>query len=533
MKQSEVRCLPEVKMVFPEFKKRSLIMLLQFLYTGEVGNYPSQWWSLSIFSKSSIFQFSDLISASQLLVEFQELCKILKLNPQVRKIKSKDDSSSSAATASSSTSSSKSNSSHSQRKHNCPKCQSAFDKTSKLIFHREQCTSRPSTSTNEMKVESSAKASNIDLFNKESEDTSVESTSNDIDENLDASGFQMPDNFDLPDEIIQEQLPAARYTSTPIQYANKDENREVKRKMEKPAEKKSLKQTKGFAEDLAEKRRRIMLKLRGDEIPTSSSSMERKGTKTQRPLKDSFRKQAKNSAAGKVQNSQAKKRKYQQTSSSSESESESEDEKWRPRSRSEDESTDEEVIVKPSFSRSLLSGGNKKLAVRVELNGEERIMELFEYRLSLLKEEDEPEEGASSTIKPLKLAKVGKRIKRIVSEGSSSDENSGDNFASKVKKTEESHPQEPKVISAKKIEHQPAAAATSTSSTTTSSLIAKLPRMWAFFNSNSTKFFLTPFFLFSVPKLPRIRPTIRKVMILIPRWALITRWRNKWNEKIQ
>lgn len=57
MKQSEVRCLPEVKMVFPEFKKRSLIMLLQFLYTGEVGNYPSQWWSLSIFPSHQYFNF--------------------------------------------------------------------------------------------------------------------------------------------------------------------------------------------------------------------------------------------------------------------------------------------------------------------------------------------------------------------------------------------------------------------------------------------------------------------------------------------
>ena len=34
-----------------------------------------------------------------------------------------------------------------------------------------------------------------------------------------SSSFRMPDNFDLPDEIIQEQLPAAKfYTSTPIRY---------------------------------------------------------------------------------------------------------------------------------------------------------------------------------------------------------------------------------------------------------------------------------------------------------------------------
>ena len=34
-----------------------------------------------------IFSLSDLISASELLVEFQELCRILKLNPQVKKTK--------------------------------------------------------------------------------------------------------------------------------------------------------------------------------------------------------------------------------------------------------------------------------------------------------------------------------------------------------------------------------------------------------------------------------------------------------------
>ena len=56
MKQSEVRCLPEVKMVFPEFKKRSLIMLLQFLYTGEVGKQTS-------LSKKSIKEISQVTNS--------------------------------------------------------------------------------------------------------------------------------------------------------------------------------------------------------------------------------------------------------------------------------------------------------------------------------------------------------------------------------------------------------------------------------------------------------------------------------------
>jgi hypothetical protein len=35
--KTEVRYQSEAMMIFPEFKKRSLVMMLQFLYTGEVG----------------------------------------------------------------------------------------------------------------------------------------------------------------------------------------------------------------------------------------------------------------------------------------------------------------------------------------------------------------------------------------------------------------------------------------------------------------------------------------------------------------
>ena len=84
MEQPEICCLPEARLVFPEFKKHSLLILLQFLYTGEVGKNKNTFFSFFPFLKKSV---SDLITASSLLVEFQELCRILKLNPQVRKTK--------------------------------------------------------------------------------------------------------------------------------------------------------------------------------------------------------------------------------------------------------------------------------------------------------------------------------------------------------------------------------------------------------------------------------------------------------------
>ena len=51
------------------------------------------------------------------------------------------------------------------------------------------------------------------------EPTTTTTTTTNEEQYLGGTSFQMPDNFDLPDEIIQEQLPKARYTSTPIRYA--------------------------------------------------------------------------------------------------------------------------------------------------------------------------------------------------------------------------------------------------------------------------------------------------------------------------
>jgi hypothetical protein len=154
-----------------------------------------------------------------------------------------------------------------------------------------------------------------------------------------SSGFQMPANFDLPDEIIQEQLPAAKFTSTPIRYggsgivekdktetdpseilrkttaskesaaakersslkkgslnhtllAGKQERVSEKQNHPQPAAKQeriSEKQREGHlksktvlpvVEDLAEKRKRLMLKLRYDEddiIDEKLRKQEKKG----------------------------------------------------------------------------------------------------------------------------------------------------------------------------------------------------------------------------------------------------------------
>ena len=49
MKSSDVRFQPEAVIIFPEFKKKSLVMMLQFLYTGEVGTADYNFILISIF----------------------------------------------------------------------------------------------------------------------------------------------------------------------------------------------------------------------------------------------------------------------------------------------------------------------------------------------------------------------------------------------------------------------------------------------------------------------------------------------------
>ena len=107
--------------------------------------------------------------------------------------------------------------------YNCTNCIASFDKASKLVFHQEQCNKIPLPCESPNHKESAAEVStkNQDFVVEDDfhhEPTTTTSTPNE-EQYLGGTSFQMPDNFDLPDEIIQEQLPKARYTSTPIRYA--------------------------------------------------------------------------------------------------------------------------------------------------------------------------------------------------------------------------------------------------------------------------------------------------------------------------
>merc|ERR1711971_757227 len=499
--KTEVRYQSEAMMIFPEFKKRSLVMMLQFLYTGEV----------------------DLISASDLLVEFQELCKVLKLNPQVRKTKYVE-----GAVISGSD------------KFSCDGCQAPFDKASKLIFHQNHCSKAPPSeikvlSTNEV-VKTNLVSTNEkktcpqpepvinraemvqDDFVQEDElmlDTiNDQNTVGDVDKNekysfaaeSSSTGFQMPANFDLPDEIIQEQLPAAKYTSTPIRYAGsgsgekkmtikkeagadldqvgKLKNRHItsneakerssssassskkevlkhstqhvsvkkERVSEKPREQGLLKsKTKSVNEDLAEKRKRLMQKLRNDEddiIAEKAMKQEKKGKK---PFKDKLQpsstlagatssKTQTTSKKAKLDKASRKRRHVSSSSDYSEDESGSYDTSDEEDAASEAKNKMSRPKSKSTTIKRLLQaasepGSSNKLSVSVQTEGEERIMELWEYKLKTTQigNTDDDESDSNPEIndkvrtkvvknkKPLKLEKIGKRIKRIISEDSSED----------------------------------------------------------------------------------------------------------------
>ena len=135
-------------------------------------------------------------------------------------------------------------------KYSCSKCQSGFDKVSKLIFHRQNCDDDGGVNiTDEISmVHPEVSAIVQDDFVKDDGDKCLVGG---------GEGFKMPDNFDLPDEIIQEQLPAARFTSTPIRYA-KEESAKKSDSVDhaaKPKGEKQLLKSKAVSamEDLAQK----------------------------------------------------------------------------------------------------------------------------------------------------------------------------------------------------------------------------------------------------------------------------------------
>ena len=103
--------------------------------------------------------------------------------------------------------------------YNCTNCIASFDKASKLVFHQEQCNKIPLPCESPNHKESAAEVSTKNQDFVVEDDFHHEPTTTNEEQYLGGTSFQMPDNFDLPDEIIQEQLPKARYTSTPIRYA--------------------------------------------------------------------------------------------------------------------------------------------------------------------------------------------------------------------------------------------------------------------------------------------------------------------------
>ena len=146
----------------------------------------------------------------------------------------------------------------------CKGCNVTFDKKSKLSFHKPCCsenvniqnanaienveTDDPNSTKDVFLPEEAVReeplpVSNCQLiiqddFHNESLNTSNSETKEDQSVFFGGTGFKMPDNFDLPDEIIQEQLPTGR-TSTPIRYADhgdKEKRKEEKHKEEKRKE---------------------------------------------------------------------------------------------------------------------------------------------------------------------------------------------------------------------------------------------------------------------------------------------------------
>jgi len=407
MELEQVLYVPEIVLVFPQFKMKSLVKMVQFLYTGEV----------------------DLVSGSRLLIEFQELCCILNLNPQVKKTKFLEKPKA-----------------NENKGYNCTNCIASFDKASKLVFHQEQCNKIPlpceSPNHKESAAEVSTKNQDFVVEDDFHHEPTTTTTTNE-EQYLGGTSFQMPDNFDLPDEIIQEQLPKARYTSTPIRYAkdlNEDEKekddmqnksegnptkdeKEVKRIKEattsedQKRDQKPILKSKGFsiAEDLAEKRKRIMQKIVHD-LPT----LQRAGVKTQKRSYDMMKKRT----------FERQKKRYKYDDSSDDEMKDwlvDDDEEEEDTSENSSSSSDSEIAVKKESTR---LKSVSKLRVSIQLEGKESIMEIQQYRLRLLcsdSSEEEEEEEKVLPRKPLasrakKLEKVGKRIKRIVSEDSDEEE---------------------------------------------------------------------------------------------------------------
>ncbi len=485
--------MPEAKLIFPEFQKTSLSLLLQFLYTGEVGKLRC----CQIVTRRLSRLILELQSGSSVLVEFQELCKILKVNPKVIKNRNEDGYEQPGRSSS--------------YNWKCGACGRILSSRTKYIFHRQQCRkvqSKPSlsdesgfrsgassSSTKKSAAESYALTQKIQKIpaggegpsgsSSKSSSKAVVKKSSASDKFEEAGGFRMPDNYDLPDYVIQEKF-AKGESSTPLpaktkpapkpQTGKKGQYHEgssafVKKSSQKSSTKKNEPTSKpssslttneratpsslSVAAELAAKKERMLMKLKGDRGGPSTSGgaadyVRQKPTTAKRKSDSGSSRDRVSRMSGK------KKKKYDEEdeedafwSSSSESDAslpnDPEDDdsfqgsQGRPRRARRERQQYKEYLYDSSFE---IYKNDKKIRVSAQVEGNETILELSQYKFQLLHKDD----GASSSdeveackdavpkeihdevtdeidaVDKKSLAKHGKRILMMAGESSSSEE---------------------------------------------------------------------------------------------------------------
>jgi hypothetical protein len=433
----------------------------------------------------------------------------------------------------------------------CSSCKATFDKPAKMVFHRQFCRNLihdlfhtngedsdendsqrqkpasippPPATASEVVIEAAGPSNNNLVVPSSSsscesqEDEEVKEPSNN--NKSVGGGFQMPDNFDLPDEIIQEKLPA-RYTSTPIRYAEpvksvesvhrsktsptgvegkkgepSKKDKEDKKKLEEHAQRKKEVHQKerkiieevqhkdsnkkkrkaepepvttssstglSVAEELAAKKKRMMLKLRGDEDIRTDGALERRDKKrSTKHRKDKFMRRRQQRMLRLSHKMEVNDKKHVCTTACPGDHSFSDEddwldvddmasheERWEPDSTDESEddkllsSSSEEITKSTFWSRRrgdplqsearphlATSSGqyhrSGKLKVSLQLEGDEPIVELVQYRMQLqlskLGSDSDNETDHHLRAKKHSNKKTAKRINRLVSDSSVSEE---------------------------------------------------------------------------------------------------------------
>lgn len=162
-----------------------------------------------------------------------------------------------------------------------------------------------------------------------------------------------------------------------------------------------------LSEDLAAKKKRVMQKIVHD-LPASASAS-RKPKK--RPY-DQMKKRPTHPPS-------KKRSRYDSSDDEMNDWLVNDDEISSENSISPSTSDSEDIVVKKNRSKNV-----SKLNVSIQLEGKERIMEIQQYKLRLLCSDSSDEEDERKQAKPaIKLEKVGKRIKRMLSDEESDEDN--------------------------------------------------------------------------------------------------------------